>query len=617
MKSKLILSLILSALAVALTSLAEETTDTVPKTIVASDTSAPAASATNAPAAVPDAAAPAPAPAPAPAAAPATAATTNAPAAAPEAAAPVAASAPVQIASAPAETPASPTPTTAPAADTTTSTNHDPAAVIPLIVMDEVPLTDAIKNLARQANLNYMLDPRINYSTPDAQGNTKPQPIVSLRWENITADQALAALLANYNLRIEEDLKNHISRITIKDPAAADPLITKIIQLHYSDPTNFVVSAQTVLLDKRSKIISDVRTSHLVVVATEHEIRDIEELVKMLDTATREVLIEAKLVELSKNPSTTKGIDWTGTLKNQNFSLGNNVQSGQTGNPYVTSISSSSNAILGNILTTTYGPNSTVQTPRLLVDSRNGINPTTMFLNADGVSAALSFLNSESGAKVLSTPRAVTLDNTEAILEVTTAQPIINVTAGTANTAGGSFVTYTNLGTILHVTPRISANDTINLKITPEVSDVGGTISKTVNGQASQADYYDIRKITTQVLIPSGNTLVMGGLVGDNITTGNTKVPLLGDIPLLGYAFRQDTKTQNKKNLIIFVTPTIVKEEDFQATKTTFLKTKVPDNKGADFGAWDSGKPQDWSKLFSSKKTVAADKDAADLPTTN
>ena len=558
MKSKLILSLILSALAVTLTSLAEETTNSVPKTIVASDTSAPAATATatNAPAAVPDAAAPAPAPA----AAPATAATTNAPAAAPEATAPVAASAPVQIASASAETPAkpqaatpaSPAPATTPAADTTTSTNHDPAAVIPLIIMDEVPLTDAIKNLARQANLNYMLDPRINYSTPDAQGNTKPQPIVSLRWENITADQALAALLANYNLRIEEDLKNHISRITIKDPAAADPLVTKIIQLHYSDPTNFVASAQTVLLDKRSKIISDVRTSHLVVVATENEIRDIEKLVVELDTATKEVLIEAKLVELSKNPSTTKVIDWTGTLKNQSFSFGNNVQSGQSGNPYTYTYSSSSNAILGNVLTTTFGPNNSVQTPRLLVDSRHGINPTSMFLNADGVSAALSFLNSESGAKVLSTPRAVTLDNTEAILEVTTAQPIINVTAGTANTSGGSSVTYTNLGTILHVTPRISANDTINLKITPEVSDVGGVVSKTVNGQASQADYYDIRKITTQVLIPSGNTLVMGGLVGDNITTGNTKVPLLGDIPFLGYAFRQDTKTQNKKNLIIF-----------------------------------------------------------------
>ena len=140
---------------------------------------------------------------------------------------------------------------------------HDPNAVIPLIVMDEVPLTDAIKNLARQAGLNYMLDPKINYGTPDANGVVRAQPNVSLRWENLTADQALLAVLNNYNLVIIDDPKTHIARISIKDPAAPEPLVTKIVQLKFSDPTNMVTSVQTVLLDKRSKVMADNRTSQL------------------------------------------------------------------------------------------------------------------------------------------------------------------------------------------------------------------------------------------------------------------------------------------------------------------------------------------------------------------
>src|SRR6202044_3547641 len=127
--------------------------------------------------------------------------------------------------------------------------------------------------------------------------------------------------------------------------------------------------------------------------------------------------------------------------------------------------------------------NNPIGTPGLLADTAHGLNPSTAFLNADGVSAALSFLNTSADAQVLSTPRAVTLDNQEAVLSVTTAQPIFQTTAGTQGSPGGAQVTYTNLGTILKVTPRISANSTINLRVIPEVSDLGGTITKTVSGE--------------------------------------------------------------------------------------------------------------------------------------
>ncbi len=489
--------------------------------------------------------------------------------------------------------------------------------------MDEVPLTDAIKNLARQASLNYMLDPKINYGAPDANGQIHQQPTVSLRWENLTADQALGAVLNNYNMTIIDDPKTHIARITIKDPAAPDPLVTKIIQLKYGDASNMVANIQTVLQDKRSKALADARTSQIVLVATEKEITEVDQLVARLDTQTKEVLIEAKLIELTKNPTTSKGVDWSQTLAAQNVRFGNNVTGGQ-GNRYSTTLTQQANLDTNGlngfpkfINTLTYGPNNLLPSagsgPGLLADTSKGLNPATAFLDADGLTAVISFLNTDADAKVLSTPRAVTLDNQEAILEVSEANPIIQTTAGTQGSPGGSQITYTNLGTILHVTPRISANSTINLKVIPEVSSFVNTVTKIVSGLRTDADVFAVRRLETHVLIPSGNTLVMGGLVSDASTQANTKVPVLGDIPFLGAAFRSDAKTQNKRNLIVFITPTIIQSEDFQPTKTDFLKTKADDRPTADFGAWDSGKPQDWSKLMGSKKDQNVDTNGTDI----
>lgn len=477
-----------------------------------------------------------------------------------------------------------------------------PGAIIPLIVMDDVPLTDAIKNLARQAGLNYMLDPKVAFGQLGPDGKPIPQPTVSIRWENVTAEQALHALLGNYSLQLVEDTKSKIARITVKDPAAPDPLVTKIFQLKYATPTNIMVAVQNTFSDKRSKVVADVRTSQLVVVATEKEMPGLQELIDHLDTQTKQVLIEARLLETSMNPSTSKGVDWSGTLAAQNVSFGNGVLSGNstttmggagttTTLPSGRTVSSSASSTVSTVL------NSVIGAGGLGATTAGGFSPETFFLNADGVRAVVSFLNKYAEAKVISSPRTVTLDNETAKIEVTRASPIINVTAGTANTTGGSQIQYTNLGVILNVTPRISANNYVNLKVAPEVSRVFDTVNRKVGDQIFEADEYDIRKIDTRVMIPSGHTLVLGGLVQDDVRNGNTKVPLLGDIPIFGYLFRSDTKSRQKSNLLVFLTPTIVQEEDFQPTQTTFLKNPVPtkDSVEGDWSAWDSGKPKDWN----------------------
>jgi len=97
-------------------------------------------------------------------------------------------------------------------------------------------VTDAIKNLARQAGLNYIMDPAISFGQIGPDGKPIPQPSVSIRWENVTAEQALNALLNTYKLQLIEEPKTKIARITIKDPAAPDPLVTRIIQLKFANP---------------------------------------------------------------------------------------------------------------------------------------------------------------------------------------------------------------------------------------------------------------------------------------------------------------------------------------------------------------------------------------------
>jgi general secretion pathway protein D len=186
---------------------------------------------------------------------------------------------------------------------------------------------------------------------------------------------------------------------------------------------------------------------------------------------------------------------------------------------------------------------------------------------------------------------------------VVRASPIINVTPGTVQTSGGSQITYTNMGVILNVTPRISANNMINLKVVPEVSRIFDRTAVRVDQGVFEADRYDIRKIETRVMIPSGNTLVLGGLIQDDQRNSGTKVPIMGDIPLVGRAFRSDAKSREKANLLIFITPTIVADEDFQPTKTDFLKTPVAESVDPVWNAYDSAKPLDWSKPVADQYT--------------
>ena len=307
--------------------------------------------------------------------------------------------------------------TNSPATDGTNAV----AAELPIQFQD-VPITTAIESLARLAKINYLLDPKIGFGQPGANGQPNPEPVLSLRWDHVTARQALLALLDNYSLQLLEDPKTAIAKITVKPPNQRPPLITRVVQLQYASTSNMESSVVGLLLtdDDRSRVVPDARTSQLVVVATESGQAKVDTLLKQLDKPTRQVLIETKLVELSSNPSTQKGIDWTGTLQAQNVAFGNGTLAATTQTTPGTTTpgpTSPSGATISPSGTSASSLATTVQSiftplaPGISASTSGGLIPNTGFLTADGVKAVLSFLNQSSEAQVVSTPRLVTLDN--------------------------------------------------------------------------------------------------------------------------------------------------------------------------------------------------------------
>lgn len=492
------------------------------------------------------------------------------------------------------------------------------AEVLPLVVFEDAPLTDTVKTLARQAGINLIFDPKVTATGVGADGKPLSQPNVSIRFENVTAEQALEALLANHNLIMTRDAKTKIARVSLKDANNQEPLLTHVVHLKYSNPTN--VASMIIASHAKSKVFADMRTSQLVVTATEKDHESISNLVSHIDSSVDQVLIEARFFETTKNPKSVKGIDWSGTTGGQTVTFGNGLTSAEStttspGTPTTTTLPS------GRVVTTTPSSSTTTEqttvlnpsTGGLSLNTARGFDPNTAFLNADGVKAVLHFLNTDNDTESIATPRAIALDGQPTELSVVRNIPVFEEEQGQVSGSGSQQpntvkpnyellvgdTVLNEVGIKLIVTPRIAGDTNVFLDLRPEISIVEAQPErKTLGGRVNEAPIFARRKVITQAIVPSGNTLVLGGLNSDESTKSYTKVPLLGDLPAIGLLFRKDEKGRNKRSLIIFVTPTIINDRDFQENLNSrdFLQHKMKPEKPDDESAWDTGKPHDWTK---------------------
>ncbi|SDV48492.1 type II secretion system secretin GspD [Chitinasiproducens palmae] len=299
-------------------------------------------------------------------------------------------------------------------------------------------------------------------------------------------------------------------------------------------------------------ITADAATNSLVITAPEPVYRNLRNVIEQLDARRVQIYIESLIMEVSTTRTGALGVQWQGGVTS---SSGNNIL---YGNSNVTA--GSLNSIVD--LTTAGVAYSTGATGATIPTLANGLNIGLLhrFGSILGVGGLLQAVSTNSDVNVLSTPNLITLDNQEARILVGQNIPIPSgsyATATTSATNPTTFNTYsrTDVGVMLHVKPQVSQNGTIKLAIYQEDSSVDAST-------ASQAGGYTINKRALQstVLCDDGAIIALGGLIGDDYRNANSKVPLLGDLPLIGSLFRSETKSRNKRNLMVFLRPVILRD---------------------------------------------------------
>lgn len=296
-------------------------------------------------------------------------------------------------------------------------------------------------------------------------------------------------------------------------------------------------------------IIADNAQNALVVKAEPQMMREIESAISQLDTRRKQVLIEATIIEISGNDVDQLGVQWAlGDISSGvgliNFdNVGSSLSKLAAG--YLGATTGGSLTGLGNAIGT--------GTSLVLGDYKEGANGSRRLYGA-----LIQALKQKTKSNLLSTPSILTMDNEEAYIVVGQNVPF---ETGSVTTSGGTANPYTSIerkdvGVTLKVIPRIGEGGAIRLEVEQEVSNV--TENK---GQAKDL-VTSKRAIKTSVLADHGQTIVLGGLIADDRNQSRQSVPFLGDIPGIGRLFRADNKTDEKRNLLIFIHPTIVGENE-------------------------------------------------------
>jgi general secretion pathway protein D len=312
-------------------------------------------------------------------------------------------------------------------------------------------------------------------------------------------------------------------------------------------------------------IQADAATNSLIITAAEPVYRNLRAVIDQLDARRAQVYIEALIVELSATTGANLGIQWQGLLLSNG---GNNALYG----------SSSFGSGNSNIVDLTLQGNAAAQNPSTAL-ATTGLLPTGLnvgllhkFGNFFGLGGLLQALSTSADANILSTPNLITLDNEEAKIVVGQNVPVVtgSYATPTANTATSvtAFNTFDrrDVGVTLHVKPQITEGGILKLQLYQEDSTVDATTTNNPGGVT-----INTRSIQSTILADDGEIVVIGGLMQDQYTGGNSKIPLLGDIPFIGSLFRSENKTRTKTNLMVFLRPVIVRD---QATATQITNTR-------------------------------------------
>ncbi len=416
----------------------------------------------------------------------------------------------------------------------------------------DIPVRAVLQILAQFTGKNIVV-------SGDVGGN------VTLRLHDVPWDQALDIILKTQGLAMHksgdvimiapaaEFAREQAARQKAENQVEATaPLHTAYIQVNYAKASQLAALIKTQkssLLSPRGAVTTDQRTNTLIVRDTDENIAQVRKLVHVLDVPVRQVLIESRIVVANNNYERDLGVRFgvtgvitgdnstiatTGNLQGTNTML--NGQQGGSPGPYPVPPN------LDNRLNVNLPASPTQGTP--------GQFAISILNSAFQVDLELSALQAEGQGTVISSPRVITANQQTATIEQGVQIPYQNSTS-----SGATAVQFKNAVLSLKVTPQITPDNRILMGIEVHDDSVGQNYT-TANGGSVPG--INTRVVNTNVLVDNGDTVVIGGIYGVTKMNQVTKVPLLGDIPIIGLLFRQTQKIKKKSELLIFVTPKIL-----------------------------------------------------------
>jgi type IV pilus assembly protein PilQ len=394
---------------------------------------------------------------------------------------------------------------------------------------------------------------------------------VTLRLKDVPWDQALDIILQAKGLGLRKS--GNVIWIAPKDELAAkekldleskvqiaalEPVRTQSFQLNYTKAEDVAKgltgqatggTTSTKMLTNRGSVIAEVRTNQLFVTDIPSKLEEIQALITKIDIPVRQVLIEARIVEADDKFGRSLGVRLgTSDLRGVRGGLPGYGVGGDTR----VAIGGNMNAIGGTTLQTAGGVafNDT-QFVNLPAIPQGGFDAATFALSLFGATAnrflnlEISALEADGKGKVVSSPRLVTADQVKAIIRQGTRIPFQKATS-----SGATAIEYIEATLKLEVTPQITPEGNVILDVKVNKDSLGA--------QTGQGLSINTKSVETQVLVENGGTVVIGGIFEQTDRVDETKVPFLGDVPYLGNLFKSKTRTLNKTELLIFLTPKVV-----------------------------------------------------------
>lgn len=383
---------------------------------------------------------------------------------------------------------------------------------------------------------------------------------ITLRLKNVPWDQALDIIMKTKGLD-----KRQLGNVLMVAPAAElaareklelesrqqvselAPLRTEFIEVRYASASEIFAlfqssgeGAATGVLSARGSVIVDERTNSIILTETAEKINDFRSVLEKLDVPVRQVLIEARIVTASSSFSESMGVRWGG-LGFGNYRNGTLTQAGAS----LTTVDDIRSSLGEDELTFT-------SPDHLVVDLGIGSADATSF--AIGIvddkyllELELSALESEGGAEVIARPKVITADKQQA-----TVSSGVQIPYQEASSSGATAVSFQDATLTLDVKPQITPDDRIIMELQVNQDTVGAVF----NGVPS----INTNSVQTQVLVDNGETIVLGGVFTTQSTNSTTKTPFLGDLPYVGRLFRRNTRSDDKQELLIFITPRLIRD---------------------------------------------------------